>query len=117
MERWTDPDRNDRAAALTEMNESPKRWVSANIRRGAAGVPDTLPPLPGLLHAAACARRVGATTSSGRKRSRNYHQTLHTQFKKQQLLFPLMSSFELQFYSANRNLTSEQRNGHCANNL
>lgn len=46
VDGWTDPARTDRAAAaLTEMNESPKRRVRGNIRSGAAGVPDTLLPL------------------------------------------------------------------------
>lgn len=46
---WTDPVRTDRAAALTEMNESPARRVSGNTRSGAAGVADTPPPVSGLL--------------------------------------------------------------------
>ena len=58
MEGWCGQIRSGqtRAAALTEMNESLKRRVSGNIRSGAAGVPDTLLPLTGLLpllHAAA----------------------------------------------------------------
>lgn len=54
MDGWMDPVRTHRAAALTWMNESVKRRVSGNIRSGAAGVPDTLLPLTGLLlHAAA----------------------------------------------------------------
>lgn len=66
---WTDPVRTDRAAALTEMNESLKRRVSGNIRSGAAGVPDTLLPLTGLLlHAAASPHWGRTAASSGRKR-------------------------------------------------
>lgn len=57
VDGWTDPARTDRAAAaLTEMNESPKRRVRGNIRSGAVGVPDTLLPLTGPLHAAASPR-------------------------------------------------------------
>lgn len=58
--RWIDgrvlSGQTDRAAARTGMNESLRRRVSADIRSGAAGVPDTL---TGLL-----LRRVGARHNS-----------------------------------------------------
>ena len=65
---WKD---RDRAAALTGMNEALKRRVSENIRSRAAGDPDTLLPLTGLLlHAAAClypGRQRPLATQSGNK--------------------------------------------------
>lgn len=48
-----DPVRADRAAALTGMNESQKQSLGGNLQRGAAGVPDTLLPLTGLMLRAA----------------------------------------------------------------